>query len=129
MVARFIKLQHDSIYQGADGKRSPAVAAEGTEAGSAGGPARGRTLGILWKQLRAAHGIVPVIRVIGLIVAAYTDTLILYLGFFTLYVPAAFVVLYAKLLRASARLHRRAANPGLVGLAHAEARTDTAGGR
>lgn len=66
-------------------------------------PAQARAAedGLWGKANLARRSIVPLVRVPGLLVAAHTNTLLAYLGFFALYFPLAFVMQYARLLKVS----------------------------
>jgi hypothetical protein len=66
-----------------------------------GGEARAR-----WRRARRARGAVPLIRVAGLLLAVHTGTLLVYFGFFAVYVPVGFAVQYARLLRLGRRTLR-----------------------
>jgi phosphatidylglycerophosphate synthase len=51
----------------------------------------------------ARRSVVPLVRVPGLIVAAHTNTLLLYLGFFAVFFPAAFALQYGRTLMVARR--------------------------
>jgi hypothetical protein len=134
LLTRYTKLDYRWTLANASRASSAGAAAEraleeGSEPARGGGGAETRGGGggadarraaearALWRRARRAHGAVPLIRVAGLLLAVHTTTLLLYLGFFALYVPVGFAVQYARLLRLGRRT-LRAAEPRMELIQH-----------
>jgi phosphatidylglycerophosphate synthase len=117
LITRFVKLDYKWTLANA-ARRSPvAEVAEETTEGERGQDRRREGGHGPWRMARRARGFVPLVRVAGLILAAHTNALIVYLGFFTLYIPVAFAVQYLRLLQL-ARRSLRAREPRMDLLGH-----------